>query len=48
MYVLEQGEKKQFSTTGKPSKVALELYTALTDIQLGRAEDSQGWVYPVA
>lgn len=43
-----KGEKKQFSPTGKPSKVALELYTALTDIQLGRAEDTQGWVYPVA
>ena len=45
---LEQGQKKQFSPTGKPSKVALELYTALTDIQLGRAEDSQGWVHTVA
>lgn len=42
-----QGKRRQFSPPGEPSKVALELYTALTDIQLERAEDPYGWVYPV-
>ena len=42
-----QGTRSQYSPAGQPSKVALELYTALTDIQLQRAEDPRGWVYPV-
>ena len=42
-----QGNRKQFSPEGEPSKVALELYTALTDIQLQRADGPDGWIHPV-
>ena len=42
-----QGERRQFNQSGQPGKVALEMYTALTDIQQERAEDTFGWVYPV-
>lgn len=42
-----QGERKEFQEGESAGPIALELYQALTDIQLERAEDPFGWVYPV-
>ena len=43
-----QGKRREFSPPDESSKVAAELYKALTDIQLEKAEDPKGWVYHVA
>lgn len=43
----KQGKRKQFTSEGQPGRVAQELFTALTDIQMERAEDSLGWVHSV-
>ena len=41
------GAKKQYGAPGEPTPVALELYQALTDLQLQKSADPFGWVYPV-
>eukprot|EP00192_Tetraselmis_astigmatica_P012806 CAMPEP_0117660908 /NCGR_PEP_ID=MMETSP0804-20121206/7238_1 /TAXON_ID=1074897 /ORGANISM="Tetraselmis astigmatica, Strain CCMP880" /LENGTH=404 /DNA_ID=CAMNT_0005467707 /DNA_START=62 /DNA_END=1276 /DNA_ORIENTATION=+ len=41
------GTRKQFGTPGSPTPVALQLYTALTDLQDQKADDPYGWVVPV-
>ena len=38
------GERRQFGEPGEPTPAALKLYTALTDIQLGKSPDPYGWV----
>jgi len=38
------GERRQFGQPGEPTPAALKLYTALTDIQLGKLPDPYGWV----
>lgn len=42
-----KGEKRQYGEAGQPGPIALELYTALTDIQQEKAADKHGWIYPV-
>ncbi|PNH01898.1 Branched-chain-amino-acid aminotransferase 3, chloroplastic [Tetrabaena socialis] len=41
------GRRKQYTPPGEAGKVALEIYSSLTDIQSERAEDRFGWVVPV-
>ena len=41
------GTKKRYGAPGEPTPVALELYQALTDLQLQKSADPFGWVYPV-
>lgn len=43
-----EGVRRQFGTPGEPTKVALELYDALTGLQQEKTDDPFGWVYPVA
>ncbi|KAJ9525110.1 hypothetical protein QJQ45_017329 [Haematococcus lacustris] len=43
-----QGRRREFTQQGQPGKVALEMYTSLTDIQAEKADDPFGWVVPVA
>ncbi|GAX81244.1 hypothetical protein CEUSTIGMA_g8676.t1 [Chlamydomonas eustigma] len=42
-----QGNKKQYTQNGQPGNVSLEMYTALTDIQTGKAADPADWVVKV-
>lgn len=42
-----QGRKTQFTQPGQPGPVALEMYSALTQLQTEQAPDPFGWVYPV-
>lgn len=42
-----RGNKKQYTKPGEPGPVALEMYTALTDIQTEKAKDPAGWIVPV-
>eukprot|EP00884_Botryococcus_braunii_P001119 jgi/Botrbrau1/11007/Bobra.101_1s0005.1 len=42
-----RGERKVFQDGEQAGPIALELYDALTSIQLERAEDPFGWVVPV-
>lgn len=41
------GNRRQFVEGGQPGKVALEIYTSLTDLQTEKAEDPFGWVVPL-
>ncbi|KAJ9525310.1 hypothetical protein QJQ45_020852, partial [Haematococcus lacustris] len=41
-----QGRRREFTQQGQPGKVALEMYTSLTDIQAEKADDPFGWVVP--
>ena len=45
-FMVLQGKRKQFHS-GSPGPVAWELYSALTDIQSGRAKDEFGWVHEI-
>ncbi|KAJ9525192.1 hypothetical protein QJQ45_020710, partial [Haematococcus lacustris] len=38
------GRRREFTQQGQPGKVALEMYTSLTDIQAEKADDPFGWV----
>lgn len=42
------GKRRQYGAPGVPTPVALELYTALTELQQEAAPDAHGWVVPVA
>jgi branched-chain amino acid aminotransferase len=42
-----RGVRKQYTAPGQAGPVALEMYTALTDLQAERADDPFGWVVPV-
>mmetsp|Transcript_12485 Transcript_12485/g.26921 ORF Transcript_12485/g.26921 Transcript_12485/m.26921 type:complete len:391 (-) Transcript_12485:1463-2635(-) len=42
-----RGNRKQYTAPGEPGKVALEMYTALTDIQTEKGADPGNWVVPV-
>jgi branched-chain amino acid aminotransferase len=42
-----EGERRQFNVPGEPGPVALEVYTALTQLQTEQADDPFGWVAPV-
>jgi branched-chain amino acid aminotransferase len=43
-----RGQRKQYTEPGQAGKVALEMYSNLTDIQTEKADDKFGWVVPVA
>ncbi len=42
-----RGERRKYTAPGQPGKVALEMYTALTEIQTEKAPDTEGWVIAV-
>jgi branched-chain amino acid aminotransferase len=42
-----RGQRKAYVAEGQPGSTGLELYTALTQLQTGQAEDPLGWVYNV-
>ncbi|KAG2430864.1 hypothetical protein HXX76_009838 [Chlamydomonas incerta] len=42
-----RGNKKAYTAPGQAGPVALEMYSALTDIQTEKADDKFSWVYPV-
>ena len=42
-----KGTRKSFVEDGAAGSTALELYTALTQLQTCQAEDPFGWVYKV-
>lgn len=42
-----RGVRKAYTEPGQPGPVALEMYTALTQLQTGAAEDPFGWVWKV-
>ncbi|UCH22142.1 MAG: branched-chain amino acid aminotransferase [Deltaproteobacteria bacterium] len=44
---IKYGKKTIIINNGKVGLVANKFYTALTDIQYGRAEDPMGWIVPV-
>ncbi len=43
-----RGMRRTYASDGEPSKVALEMYKSLTDIQTEQAPDEDGWVVPLA
>ncbi|GIL67686.1 hypothetical protein Vafri_21024 [Volvox africanus] len=42
-----RGQRRQYTEPGQAGKVALEMYSNLTDIQTERADDNFGWVVPI-
>ena len=42
-----KGQRREFTAPGQPGPVALEMYTALTELQTEQAPDPFGWVHPV-
>jgi branched-chain amino acid aminotransferase len=40
-----RGTKRSFTAEGQAGSTALELYSALTQLQTEQAEDPFGWVY---
>lgn len=42
-----KGTKRSYVEDGAAGSTALELYTALTQLQTAQAEDPFGWVYKV-
>lgn len=42
-----KGNRRSYVEDGAAGSTALELYTALTQLQTGQAEDPFGWVYKV-
>eukprot|EP00882_Tetradesmus_deserticola_P004929 GHRQ01005193.1.p1 GENE.GHRQ01005193.1~~GHRQ01005193.1.p1 ORF type:complete len:374 (+),score=149.89 GHRQ01005193.1:67-1188(+) len=42
-----RGDKRSFTAEGQAGSTALELYTALTQLQTEQAQDPFGWVYKV-
>lgn len=42
-----KGTKRSYVEEGAAGSAALELYTALTQLQTAQAEDPFGWVYKV-
>lgn len=43
-----RGQRRQFTPPGEAGKVALEMYTSLTDIQTEKVDDANNWIMPVA
>ncbi|GIL58014.1 hypothetical protein Vafri_13215 [Volvox africanus] len=45
--ITHRGQRRQYTEPGQAGRVALEMYTNLTDIQTERAEDKFNWVVPI-